>query len=284
MTAPTSKAILIDTSLCTGCEKCIVACKEENGLGKDRPWRGQQSIDGLSATRWSTIIRRADGRFVRNQCRHCVEPACVSACIVGALEKRPEGPVVYDHDKCMGCRYCMLACPYGIPRYDWDRSSPLVQKCIMCAPRLAEGRPPACVEACPEGAMVFGTREEMIVEGHRRIRAGGPGKYQPKVYGEKEVGGTCVMLVSDIPLDFLLWDPAVGEQSLPELSWAALEKVPGVVFGMGALMAGTYWVIGRRMKLAALNAAAPGGETESETTDPDASKGPPDERSGKDDE
>jgi formate dehydrogenase iron-sulfur subunit len=244
--------ILIDTTLCNGCEKCIVACKEENNLGKDRPWRGQESIDGLSATRWSTIIRKPEGN-IRNQCRHCVEPACVSACIVGALKKLPEGPVVYDEDRCMGCRYCMLACPYGIPRYDWDRNTPLVQKCIMCAPRLAEGRPPACVEACPEKAMIFGTRAELIAEGHRRIKAN-PGKYQPRVYGEKEVGGTCVMLVSDIPLDFLVWKSDLGEKPLPEYSWAALKKVPGVVFGVGALMAGTYWVIGRRMKLAHLQA------------------------------
>jgi formate dehydrogenase iron-sulfur subunit len=247
--------ILIDTTLCTGCEECIIACKKENDLGKDRPWRGQESIDGLSATRWSTIISKPGGQFVRNQCRHCLEPACVSACIVGALTKLPEGPVVYDEDRCMGCRYCMLACPYGIPRYDWDRNTPLVQKCVMCAPRLAQNRPPACVEACPENAMIFGTRQELLAEAHRRIEAN-PRKYQPRVYGEKEVGGTSIMLVSDIPLDFLLWKPGMGEQSLPDLSWAALKKVPGVVFGVGALMAGTYWVIGRRMKLAAMEAAA----------------------------
>jgi formate dehydrogenase iron-sulfur subunit len=246
--------ILIDTTLCTGCEECIIACKKENDLGKDRPWRGQESIDGLSATRWSTIISKPGGQFVRNQCRHCLEPACVSACIVGALTKLPEGPVVYDEDRCMGCRYCMLACPYGIPRYDWDRNTPLVQKCVMCAPRLAQNRPPACVEACPENAMIFGTRQELLAEAHRRIEAN-PRKYQPRVYGEKEVGGTSIMLVSDIPLDFLLWKPGMGEQSLPDLSWAALKKVPGVVFGVGALMAGTYWVIGRRMKLAAMEAA-----------------------------
>jgi formate dehydrogenase iron-sulfur subunit len=282
MNASQQKAILIDTTLCNGCEKCIVACKEENDLGKDRPWRGQQSIDGLSATRWSTIIRKASGHFVRNQCRHCVEPACVSACIVGALKKLPEGPVVYDPDKCMGCRYCMLACPYSIPRYDWDRNTPLVQKCIMCAPRLEQGRPPACVEACPENAMIFGTRDEMLAEGHRRIAARGPGKYQPKVYGETEVGGTCVLLVSDIPLDFLLYDPSVGEQSLPQLSWAALKKVPGVVLGVGALMAGTYWVIGRRMKLASLNAAADIEKAEAETAVPADSQ--PDVNTGKNDE
>jgi formate dehydrogenase iron-sulfur subunit len=250
-----AKGILIDTTRCTGCEECIVACKKQNGLGQDRPWREQQSIHDLSATRWSTIIRRPEGRYVRNQCRHCVEPACVSACIVGALQKSPDGPVVYDEGRCMGCRYCMMACPYGIPRYDWDRNTPLVQKCRMCEPLLKEGRQPACVDACPEKAMLFGTRQEMIAEGHRRIEAS-PGRYLPKVWGETEFGGTSVVYVSDISLEFLMSKPGSGDAPLPELSWAALKKVPGVVVGMGALMAGTYWVIGRRMRLAALESEA----------------------------
>jgi formate dehydrogenase iron-sulfur subunit len=257
----TPYGMLIDTTLCNGCEKCIVACKKENNLGKDRPWREQESIDGLSATRWSTIVRKPGYHFVRNQCRHCLEPACVSACIVGALTKSPEGPVVYDEDKCMGCRYCMLACPYGIPRYDWDRNSPLVQKCKMCEPLLKQGKAPACVQACPEKAMLFGSRDEMIAEGHRRINDN-PCRYQNRVWGEKEYGGTSIVLISDISLDFLSVKPDLGETALPDLSWKALKKVPGVVVGVGALMAGTYWVIGRRMKMAALETA----ENENNTT------------------
>ena len=259
-------AILIDTTRCTGCEKCIVACKEENDLGKDRAWPEQRSIRSLSATRWSTIIPRPGGHYVRNQCRHCVEPACVSACIVGALKVSDTGAVVYDGDRCMGCRYCMLACPYGVPRYDWDRATPRVQKCRMCEPRLAEGRPPACVEACPEQAMSFGARAEMIALGHRRIEAS-PGRYLPRVWGETEFGGASVLYVSDIPLDFLMVKPDTEDERYPELTWAALSKVPGVVVGMGALMAGTYWVIGRRMRLAALAAEGETGERNSADED-----------------
>jgi formate dehydrogenase iron-sulfur subunit len=107
--------------------------------------------------------------------------------------------------------------------------------------------------------MTFGSREEMIAEGHRRIEAN-PGRYLPRVWGETEFGGTSVMYVSDIPLDFLKVKPGTEDETFPKLTWAALKKVPGVVVGVGALMAGTYWVIGRRMHLAAVAAAEESGQ------------------------
>ena len=242
----TSYAILTDTTLCTGCEKCVEACRSENELGKDVPRRWKQRIDDLSSTRYTTIVRRPGNRFVRQQCRHCLEPACVSACLVGALEKTPEGPVIYDRDKCMGCRYCMMACPYGIPRYDWDQPVPYIRKCNMCYDRLRAGGQPACVEACEQKATIFGRRDAMLEEARRRIREA-PDK---KVFGETEVGGTSVLYISDIPLDFLAFKPELGDKPLPELTWAALSKVPPLVIGVGGVMAGVWWIIGRRMKLA----------------------------------
>jgi len=251
--------ILNDTTLCTGCERCVEACKKENRLGSDlpRPWK--QRIDDLSATRFTTVARRAGNHFVRRFCRHCQEPACVSACIVGALQKTAEGPVIYDSAKCIGCRYCILSCPYGIPRYDWESSTPYVRKCTMCYHRVSEGRVPACVEACPENATVFGPREELILEARRRIEAN-PGRYIHKVFGETEIGGTSVIYVSDIPLGFLAYKPDLGDKPLPTLTWAALSKVPPLIVGMGGLMAGAYWVIERRMKLAAQAAPASASE------------------------
>jgi formate dehydrogenase iron-sulfur subunit len=245
-----SAAILIDITRCVGCEECVLACKEENELGPDRLQPGQQAVDGLSATRFSTILRRADDHFVRQQCRHCLEPACVSACLVGAMQKTPEGPVIYDSELCMGCRYCLVACPYGIPRYEWDTAAPLVRKCTMCYPRIQEGREPACVEACPEDALLFGERDDLLQEAHRRIREH-PGTYVDHVFGETEVGGTSVLYLADISLGFLAWAENVGEGDLPHLTWASLKKVPAVMLGMGGLMSGVYWVISRRMKLAA---------------------------------
>jgi formate dehydrogenase iron-sulfur subunit len=242
-------AILIDTTRCTGCEKCVTACKQENGLGKDRPWRGQGPVDGLSSTRFCTILRRPNDQFVRQQCRHCVEPACVSACLVGAMQKTPEGAVIYDADRCMGCRYCMVACPYSIPRYDWNQAIPYVQKCTLCYHRLRDGKVPACVESCPEEAAIFGDRTELLQEARRRLAAD-PGKYVPRVYGEHEVGGTSVLYISDIPLGFLGCQPDMDDRPLPDRTWASLKKVPPLIVGVAGVMTGIHWIIGRRMKLA----------------------------------
>jgi len=263
-----SAAILIDITRCIGCEECVLACKEENDLGPDRLRRGQQAVDGLSATRYSTILRYPDDHFVRQQCRHCLDPACVSACLVGAMQKTPEGPVIYDSDLCMGCRYCLVACPYGIPRYEWDEAAPLVQKCTLCYPRIIEGREPACVEACPEDALMFGERDDLLAEAHRRI-AENPGTYLDHVYGETEVGGTSVLYLADISLGFLGWAENLGDGGLPHLTYAALKKVPWTVAGMGSLMGGIYWVINRRMKLAAK--AADGGVVPTPLTDASSS-------------
>ncbi|MEJ2185123.1 MAG: 4Fe-4S dicluster domain-containing protein [Gemmatimonadota bacterium] len=267
-----SPAILVDTTRCVGCEECVLACKKENGLGPDELRPGQLSVDSLSSTRFTTVLRRPGNHFVKQQCRHCLEPACVSACLVGAMQKTPEGPVVYDAELCMGCRYCMVACPYGIPRYEWDETVPHVAKCTLCYPRLKEGKEPACVEACPQDALLFGSRRDLLDEAHRRLAAR-PDVYVPHVYGEKEVGGTSVLYISDMSLGFLGWSGNLGDGPLPALSWQALKKVPPVVLGMGGLMSGIYWVIRRRMQLAAQAAEAERVEngTEMATTgNPDA--------------
>ncbi|MBI5489065.1 MAG: 4Fe-4S dicluster domain-containing protein [Deltaproteobacteria bacterium] len=255
-----AKAILNDTTRCTGCEKCVSACKRENGLAKDLPRRWKLRIDDLSSTRFTTIQRREDGRPVRRMCLHCLEPACVSACIVGALQKRPDGPVIYDGDRCMGCRYCMMACPFGIPRYEWEQPVPYVRKCILCYHRLDQGKLPACVEACPEKATIFGDRDQLLAEAERRIRDQ-PARYRNTVFGRDEVGGTSVLYVSDLDLGFLSWKPDLEAQALPDLTWAALGKVPTIVLTMGGLMTGAWWLIGRRNKLAAEAAAAKEQET-----------------------
>jgi formate dehydrogenase iron-sulfur subunit len=243
----TAMAILTDTTRCTGCEACVAACKQANALGPDTPGRWMRAIDDLSATRFTTVITR-DGQSVRQQCRHCVDPACVSACLVGAMQKTPEGPVIYDGDRCMGCRYCMVACPFEIPRYEWAAPVPYVRKCNMCHLRLAKGDLPACVEACPQKASIFGEREALLAEAHRRIRAN-PGRYVNKVYGESDVGGTSVLMVSAVDLAFLIPGGGTTSEALPELTWTVLSKVPALALGVGGLMAGVFWITDRRMRL-----------------------------------
>lgn len=248
-------AILNDVTRCIGCEECVAACKRTHGLPiEDGPPRRGASADGLNATRWTSIVRRPEERAnVRKQCRHCAEPACVSACPVGALQRTPEGPVVYDKSLCMGCRYCMMACPFGIPRYEWESASPSIRKCVMCYDELKTGRleRPACVTACPSKATVFGTRDEMLAEAERRI-AERPDLYQARIWGRDEVGGTSVLYVSHVDLSWLGWrDPAsLGDDPLPDRTWEALRKVPYEFFGMGVLMTGVWWVIDRRQRLA----------------------------------
>jgi formate dehydrogenase iron-sulfur subunit len=241
--------ILADVTKCVGCYQCVEACAEAHQMGEERSLP-QHSPDGLSARRWATILARPEGRHVRKSCFHCIDPACVSACPVGAMAKTPEGPVIYDPSRCMGCRYCMMACPYGIPRYEWDRTIPFVRKCTLCYERLQEGKVPVCVEACSEGAIVFGNRDELLAEAHQQIRAE-PVKYIQKVYGEREVGGTSILYISDISLDFLGFQGDPGQEPLPDLTGAWIGKVPGIGIGVTALMAGTFWIIRRRMQMEA---------------------------------
>ncbi len=256
------KAILTDVTKCIGCAQCVVACKEINKLPPDFPRRWHKD-DGLSARNWTSVL--TDGKYyVRKQCRHCLEPNCVSVCPVGALSKTDFGAVVYDKDKCIGCRYCMMACPYGIPRYEWESPSPYIQKCVLCYENIVSGKikEPACVTACPEKATIFGDRDELIKEARRRIKAE-PDKYLDHIYGEKEVGGSNVLYITakDCPLDFLLYysnradknkplrgEPGINEP-IPTMTKPAMEAVPFAFIGMGALMGGVYWTIKRREKL-----------------------------------
>jgi formate dehydrogenase iron-sulfur subunit len=243
-------AILNDTTKCIGCEECVVACKKINGTGEDKPWRWQENIDDLSASRWTTILRKPNQHFIRQLCRHCLEPACVSACLVGALTKTPEGAVIYDKDKCMGCRYCMMSCPFGIPRYSWSNTIPYVQKCIMCYYNIKSGKisEPACISACPTKATIYGERKELVVEARARIKKY-PDLYIQKIFGENEVGGTSILYISSINLDFLGLNKQMGKTALPEKTWGALKIVPTLFSGVGIVMGGIWWIIERRMRL-----------------------------------
>jgi formate dehydrogenase iron-sulfur subunit len=243
------KAVLVDASKCVGCWWCYAACKHEHNLPETlKP--DPENPPKLDSNVWSTLYAKKTNNewlFAKQQCMHCEYPACVEACIVGALEKTADGPVVYDENKCIGCRYCMVACPFGIPNFEWDKPLPWIRKCNFCANRLAEGLEPACVAACTTGALKFGKREELITEARERIAAE-PDKYVDHIYGEKEVGGTSWLYLSPVPFEKLGFE-SHGPEPVTINAARAMGAVPPVLLGVAAAMAGIYGLTKRRQKM-----------------------------------
>ena len=213
-----SKGILYDATLCIGCKQCEQACATENGLPYDDTIAAQEVT---SAHKYTTVLTK-DDKFMRKLCMNCDDPACASVCPVGALKKTALGPVTYDKSKCMGCRYCMAACPFGVPKYEWDKAVPGVRKCIMCASAWPQASQTACAEICPTGATKFGDRDELLEEAKKRIHDN-PGKYLPHIFGETEVGGTSVMLLSSIGFN------KFGFRDRSDRARAAAVHLPGAV-------------------------------------------------------
>jgi formate dehydrogenase iron-sulfur subunit len=250
--ANAARGLLIDIVRCIGCRGCVAACKEIHSFP------GSDEETELSATAYTAMVDLGEDRHVRKLCMHCLEPSCVSVCPVGALTKTTSGPVTYDPSKCLGCRYCMVACPFNVPRYEWTRVVPAVRKCDMCVGRVAEGKLPACVEVCPAEATVAGTRDELLALAHRRI-AENPEAYVPRVYGEDEVGGTSVLFLSPVPFEELGFAADLGTKPLPDLTWNALEKIPEVVTVGGAMLMAIWWITHRREEVALAEAVSPAG-------------------------
>ena len=262
-----SMAILIDTTRCVGCQRCVVACKLVNGLLRGSPSdflttdtlkvlgpeidlpMDESGEEELSAHALNVVQTRGSV-YVRRFCMHCQDPTCVSVCPVGAFKKTPAGPVVYAEERCMGCRYCMMACPFGVPRYEWNRVwTPRVKKCHMCTPRQANGLKPACTEVCPVQAGVFGEREDLLREAENRLRQE-PTKYFQHIYGKQEVGGTSVLYLSAVPFEEIGLPTNLPHDALPGYTYRVLSEIPSVVTLGGALLGGIWWMTKRREEVA----------------------------------
>lgn len=236
-----SKAILYDSTLCIGCKACEGACAERWGLLYDDKVAAQER---LSAQKLTAIETHGE-HYSRRLCMHCKEPTCVSVCPVGALKKTTLGPVVYDPAKCMGCRYCMTACPFQVPSYEWNSRLPKVRKCDMCYERQRAGKPTACTEACPVGATLSGEHDALVAEARKRL-AEKPGQYYPRIYGLHEAGGTSVLYLSAVPFEKIGLKTNLPPEPLPALTWRVLETVPDVVTVGSVLLGGIYWITNRR--------------------------------------
>jgi formate dehydrogenase iron-sulfur subunit len=286
MSAPQSslpiKTTLIDINNCIGCRACQVACKQWNDRDGEETLLedalGFQNPATLSAKTYTLISIHelenesapggVDAAYAMRRCLHCIEPACASACPTTALTRRADGPVVYDQDLCIGCRYCILACPWGVPTTNWDSLTPRIEKCTHCTDRIEQPLPlsrnggaltehetklyqdtiavPACVKACPADALKFGEREEMLAEGRRRIAAR-PDRYVDHIYGEHEAGGTSVLYLSRLPFEKIGF-PTLGPEPYPATSAIALGAVPPAVMALGGLLGGVYAFFKRRTR------------------------------------
>jgi formate dehydrogenase iron-sulfur subunit len=240
-----ANGILYDSTLCIGCRACEQACAQRWNLSWNDAVGAEQQ---LSAHKLTTIQQHGD-HFVRRMCMHCKEPTCVSVCPVAALRKTPEGPVVYDESRCMGCRYCMTACPFQVPVYEWSSTAPRVRKCDMCRARQLAGQATACAEACPTGATKFGEREALVAEAQQRI-AEKPADYYPRVYGVHEAGGTSVLILSAVPFEQLGLRTGLPSEPLPRLTWNVLSHVPDVGTVGSVLLGGIWWITHRREEVA----------------------------------
>jgi formate dehydrogenase iron-sulfur subunit len=245
------KALLFDSTRCVGCRLCEEACAERWKLPYNEKIAAQEK---LSAGKLTTIKTHPGDRYSRRKCMHCVEPACASVCPVGAFTKTATGPVVYDETKCMGCRYCMTACPFGVPTYEWTSNTPRVRKCDGCYDLVAKGKPTACSEACPNEATITGDRDELIADARKRFNDK-PGEYFPRIYGLEEVGGTTTLYLSAVPFEQLGLRTDLPKAPLPPLTWSVLSTVPDVAAVGSVLLGGVYWITHRREEVARVEAA-----------------------------
>jgi Fe-S-cluster-containing dehydrogenase component len=224
-------AILVDTTVCGGCRECEFACAAANGLPEPPEEVDFQETRTTSESQWTVVNRYetdAGEVFVRRQCMHCLRPACASACLTRAMYKTPEGPVVWREDKCMGCRFCMISCPFDVPKFEYDSANPRILKCRMCWERLEQGEVPACVANCPYEAVTFGPRSEMIELAWKRIYEN-PDAYVHHVYGEHEAGGTSWLYLAAVPFEELGFRTDLGTTPYPDLTREFLYAVPFVL-------------------------------------------------------
>lgn len=260
--SPKAVGLLFDSTLCIGCKACVAGCKRANDMPLEQSttekfWDTPLDISGKTLNvikmyqhgTGEVINREQNGfAFIKKSCLHCVDPSCVSACPVSAMQKDADtGIVSYSKDACIGCRYCVAACPFGVPRFQYDTATPQIQKCQLCKHLQAKGGIPECANVCPTGATLFGPVDKLKAEAKRRlalkegevtqfqrrtvdsatdVQEKGSAKYINRLYGEKEGGGTQMLMLSAVPFNKL------GLPDLPDKSFASTsETIQGTLYG-----------------------------------------------------
>ncbi len=234
--------LLYDSTRCIGCQSCEFACAEAHDLPEPTEAPDLENIRKMDETR-RTVVNMYDTSegevYIKEQCMHCNEPACVAACLTQAMYKTKEGPVIWRGDKCMGCRYCMVSCPFDVPKFEYHSSNPKILKCDMCYDRIKEGKMPACVENCPAEAIIFGTRRELLKEARRRI-VENPDVYVDHIYGENEAGGTGLLYLAPVEMKELGMKDNLQNEDYPSLTKGFLYSVPSVFVLAPAILLGIH--------------------------------------------
>ncbi len=234
--------VLYDSSRCVGCQTCENMCAMANDVhapdGKPKTGLVRKTDEGHRTVINSYNTSKGEV-FIKKQCMHCNDPACVSACLTKAMYKTKEGPVIWRGEKCMGCRYCMVSCPFDIPKFEYFSSNPKIEKCTMCFDKIQTGKAPACTQDCPAQALKFGTRRELLKEAHKRI-VEHPEIYVDEIYGEQVAGGTAFLYLSPVPFNELGENTSLQNKSYPELSKGFLYSVPSVFVLIPPILLGIY--------------------------------------------
>ncbi len=259
---PGSFGVLFDATRCIGCRRCEAGCNKVNELPPPpEPFDDLSVLNKPRRTHWYTytVVNRYDNIpgatgpvYKKWQCNHCLEPACASSCFVNAYTKTPQGGVIWDGTVCVGCRYCMIACPFDIPTFEYNEPlTPRIMKCTLCQPLITTGKlaVPGCVGACPVEALVYGRRSDLLKVARERIRAL-PGRYLNHIYGEHEMGGTNWLYLSGVPFKAIGMREDLGTVSAPELTAGALAAVPVVAGLWPVLLTGIFAVTKRKDKIA----------------------------------
>jgi len=211
--------MLYDATRCIGCRACVTACKKANNL----PLEMYDPPNDLNGTTKNIIKIYNEGdttTYMKGQCMHCLDPACVRACMVGSFKKREFGIVTWDPSRCIGCRYCQVACPYNIPKFQWDTPVPKIVKCEMCVHLIKGGSQPGCCAACPKEAVIYGTYTDLLADARERI-AKYPDRYwpqgDPQIFGDDDGGGTQVLYLAGIEFE-KLGLPTLGPDPAGEIA------------------------------------------------------------------